>query len=134
MENKLIKLITKSIQKLSEGEPDILAVYLLGSILQGSMRPDSDIDLGIMLEPGSNISSLTKEKLAGILSYKMGRTVDIGEVSNKNLVYAREAFLKGRLVYTKNKTRTNLYRANLLGMYLQYNLDRQEVVNAYKTR
>jgi hypothetical protein len=28
--------------------------------------------------------------------------VDIGEVSNNNLVYAREALLKGKLIYTKN--------------------------------
>jgi len=97
------------------------------------MRPDSDIDLGIMLEPGRNISSLTRVKLAGSLAYEMGRTVDIGEVSSNNLVYAREALLKGKLIYTKNEERTNLYRANLLGMYIQYNLDRQEVVNAYKT-
>lgn len=125
--------LTHNIKALLGKEPAILAVYLLGSALTGSMRPDSDIDLGLMIEPGLKISSLLRANISGSLSYKMGRTVDLGEISTNNLVYAREALLKGKLIYTKNKYRTNLYRANLLGMYLQYNIDRQEVVNAYKT-
>lgn len=129
----LIKRIKESIQKLSENEPDILALYLLGSALNESMRSDSDIDIGLMMEPGIKMSSLVRAKLSNILSCEMGRTVDLGEVSSNNLVYAREALLKGKLIYTKNKYRTDLYRANLLGMYLQYNIDRQEVVNAYRT-
>ncbi len=129
----LFKRIKKSIQRLSDNEPDILASYLLGSTLNGSMRSDSDIDIGLMMEPGKKMSSMARAKLSGILSYEMGRTVDLGEISSGNLVYAREALLKGKLIYTKNKYRTDLYRANLLGMYLQYNMDRQEVVNAYRT-
>ncbi len=130
---ELIERLTYSIQKLFENEPDILAVYLLGSALNSTMRPDSDIDLGLMIKPGSKMSSLIRAKLAGVLSYEMGRNVDLGEVSSSNLVYAREAFFKGKLLYTKDKEMANLYRANLLGMYLQYNIDRQEVVDAYRT-
>ena len=73
--------------------------------------------------------SLLKAKF----SCEMGRNVDLGEISSSNLVYAREAILKGKLLYTKNEEMTNLFRANLLGMYLQYNIDRQEVINAYRT-
>lgn len=130
---ELIERLTDNITKLFENEPDILAVYLLGSALNSTMRSDSDIDLGLMIKPGLKMSSLIRAKLAGNLSYKMGRNVDLGEISSSNLVYAREAFLKGKLLYTKDKDLTNLYRANLLGMYLQYNIDRQEVVSAYRT-
>ena len=129
----IIKKIEEHIQKLLEKEPHILAVYLLGSTLNGSMRPDSDIDLGLMVEPGYKISALERANLSSNFSYEMRRTVDLGEISSNNLVYAREALLKGKLIYTKNKDRANLNRANLLGMYLQYNYDRQEVVNAYRT-
>lgn len=129
----LIKRITECTKNLVGSEPGVLAVYLLGSIMNGSMRPDSDIDIGLMMEPGFKMPGLTRVKLSGRFSNEMGRTVDLGEISSKNLVYAREALLKGKLIYTKNEDRANLYRANLLGMYLQYNMDRQEVVNAYST-
>ena len=127
----LVNKITECTKKLVESESGLLAAYLLGSIINGSMRADSDIDIGLMMEPGLKMSGLTRVKLSGRFSNEMGRTVDLGEISSKNLVYAREALLKGKLIYTKNEDRANLYRANLLGMYLQYNIDRQEVVNAY---
>ncbi|MCK5197042.1 MAG: nucleotidyltransferase domain-containing protein, partial [Spirochaetales bacterium] len=103
-----------------------------GSIQNGNSRPDSDIDLGIMLEPGRKMSSLRRIELANKLSYELGRTVDMGEVSSRNLVYTREALLKGHLLFQKDFNKTNLYRANLLGLYIQFNLDRQEVINAYR--
>lgn len=129
----LVEEIKDRVKIMAEKETNILAVYLLGSAAKGTLRSDSDIDLGVMLEPGVKMSSLKRIELANSLSYKLKRTVDMGEVSSKNLVYAREALLKGILLYTKNQNRANLYRANLLGLYIQFNLDRQEVVDAYRT-
>lgn len=125
----LIELIEKTVQNIVE--EDILAVFLLGSAFRGDMRPDSDIDLGIMPEPGVKISALKRASLAGRLSLELKRTVDVGEISSKNLVYAREALLKSKLVYQKDLDRMNLYRATLLGMYIQFNLDRREVLSEY---
>ena len=131
--SRLFDEINISIQPLLEKEPDILAVYLLGSALYGSLRPDSDIDIGLMMKPGHKLSSLLKANISCDLSFELKRTVDVGQISSNNLIYAREALLKGKLIYTKNEAETNLYRANLLGMYIQFNMDRQEVVNAYST-
>lgn len=130
----LIKEIKDSVERMAEKETNILAVYLLGSAARGTLRADSDIDLGVMIEPGLKISTLKRTELANSLSYKLRRTVDMGEISSKNLIYAREALLKGILIYTKNQNRVNLYRSNLLGLYIQFNFDRQEVVDAYRTR
>jgi len=127
-----IQSIKDNVMKMADKEPDILAVYLLGSARNGYLRQDSDIDLGIMLEPGKKISSLKRTELANKLSYELRRTVDMGVVSSGNLVYAREAMLKGDILYQKDLDKTNLYRANLLGMYIQFNQDRQEVVHAYR--
>lgn len=84
-----------------------------------------------MLEPDAEFAVLKRLETAGTLSYELGRTVDIGVVSSRNLVYAREVLLKGKLLYSKNNERVNLIRANLLGMYIQFNMDRKEVVDAY---
>lgn len=59
--------------------------------------------------------------------------MDLGEISSRNLVYAREVLLTGIPVYRKDSERVDLLRANLLGMYIQFNLDRKEVLDAYKT-
>ena len=129
-----INHIKKRVEVAAEEENGILAVFLLGSAAIDTLRPDSDIDIGIIMEPGSLLGAVKRLELAGELSYKLGRTVDIGIVSSKNLVYAREALLKGKLLYSRDVERTNMIRANLLGMYIQFNIDRREVVNAYTPR
>ena len=128
---KYIDFIRKRVEKAAEEENSILAVFLLGSAAAGTLRPDSDIDLGVISEPGVELGALKRLEIAGALSYELGRTVDIGVVSSRNLVYAREALLKGKLLYSKDRDRVNLIRANLLGMYVQFNMERKEVVDAY---
>ncbi len=128
----MIQKITKSIEKLAEREPFIVAVYLLGSILDDRLRADSDIDLAVMIDSGQKMRALKRADIAGSLSYELGRLVDLGEISSRNLVYAREALLKGKLIYQRDRDKVNLVRANLLGMYVQFNMDRQEVLDAYR--
>ena len=71
-------------------------------------------------------------RIANDLAYKLERSVDLGEISSANLVYSREAFLTGVPVFQRNPEKASLRRAGLLGMYIQFNLDRKEVLNAYR--
>ena len=129
---KLIETIKKYSEDYFHKDTRILTVYLLGSALTGNMRPDSDIDLAIMPEHGVRIDPLERLEFANDLAYKFERSVDIGEISSANLVYSREALLKGLVIYQKDHEKNALYRANLLGMYIQFNLDRKEVLDAYR--
>ena len=96
------------------------------------MRIDSDIDLALMFEPGLSMNILERQDMANTLSYELKRTVDLGEISNRNLVYTREVLLTGIPVYVKDSDKVNLLRANLLGLYVQFNQDRKEVLDAYR--
>lgn len=129
----LLNNIEEKVKLFLERQEDILAVYLLGSALTGTLKYESDIDLGIMMEPGKKLSVLKRIELAGILSYELKRNVDMGEISSRNLIYAREALLKGIPVFQRDSEKVNLYRSNLLGLYIQFNFDRQEVLNAYRS-
>ena len=117
-----------------EEDKRILAVYLLGSGARGELRKDSDIDLGLLLFNGETIGAKERADLAGRLSYEMGRTVDIGIVSSKNLVYAKEALLTGKKIFDRDRSRSTVASATLLGMYIRFNEDRKEVLDAYRTR
>ncbi|MCK5736182.1 MAG: nucleotidyltransferase domain-containing protein [Spirochaetaceae bacterium] len=135
MEEKadIVEIITQKIQELCRIDSRILAVFLMGSAARNTMRPDSDIDLAIMFEPEEQIGALERAEIAGTLSYDFAQDVDLGEITSKNLIYAREALLTGIPIYMKDSDRVNLIRANLLGMYIQFNRDRKEVLDAYKT-
>ena len=129
MDKKEIKLIIK---KYLYKDPFILAVSLLGSAKEGRMTQGSDIDIALMLYPGNSLDSYKKMKIIKDLSFELERLADIGEISSTNLVYSREALLKGEIIFSRDTDLFQNIRANLLGMYLQFNLEREEVINAYR--
>jgi len=131
-DQKLIDKIRRIAAALATKDTRILALYLLGSVARGEQRPDSDIDIGLMPEPGQHISALERVQLANSMAVELKRSVDLGEISSKNLVYSFEALMKGTALYKRDSDRADLYGANLLGMYQQFNYERREVLDAYR--
>jgi uncharacterized protein len=121
-----------AIQRRLEQDKRVLAAYLLGSAASGRMRPDSDLDLALMTMPEAKMSSRDRIVLAAELGLDLGIVVDIGELSSKNLIYAREAILTGRRIFTRDPFQADLKACTLLGMYCRFNEERQEVLNAYR--
>ena len=125
--------IRKAVIAVFKEYSEVIAVFLLGSTASGNSRPDSDIDLAILTDGGESLDPVIRVNIANVLSYQLSKPVDLGQISSKNLVFAREALLKGDPVFVRDEERMNMIRATLLGMYIQYNLDRKEVVDAYST-
>ncbi len=113
-------------------DPRILALYLLGSAAQDRLRPDSDLDIALMADPESPLPPLEQHRLASRLALRLGRPIDLGEISSRNLDYANQAFLTGLPLYKQDETAADLYRASLLGLYLEFNESRQEILHAYQ--
>ncbi len=110
----------------------ILAVYILGSAYRNQMGPDSDIDLCILPESGIFFSTMDKLALGQDLAVEMNHNVDVGILSSKKHVYASEAIFKGQALYKKDIHRCDNYIASLTGMFFQLNLDRREILDAYR--
>ena len=125
--------IRKAVIAVFKEYSEVIAVFLLGSTASGNSRPDSDIDLAVLTDGGKILDPVIRVNIANLLSYQFSKPVDLGQISSENLVFAREALLKGDPVFVRDAEKMNLIRANLLGMYIQYNIDRKEVVDAYST-
>ncbi|TVQ96646.1 MAG: nucleotidyltransferase domain-containing protein [Spirochaetaceae bacterium] len=123
--------ITDAVTDTGSRDTRVLAFYLLGSAAQNRLRHDSDVDIALMPMPGTVISSIERAGIAHALSYRLRRTVDLGELSTRNLVYANEVLHTGALLYSKDPAATALVAANLLGLYLEFNERRQEVTRAF---
>ena len=130
--NALVETIRRYTKEILSDDARILAVYLLGSAIRENLGSESDIDLALMLEAGAEMSWLERLKIANDLTFKLERSVDLGEISSANLVYSREAFLTGVPIFQRSPEKASLRRAGLLGMYIQFNLDRKEVLDAYR--
>lgn len=114
--------------------PRIEAAYLLGSAAKNTMRPDSDIDVAILVRAGDTFSDVERCELGADLSFNLGYVMDIGMLSSTNLIYAKEAILTGRCVFKRDNFVVDMAVTMLLAMYCNFNEERQEVLNAYHIR
>lgn len=113
--------------------PSILAAYLHGSTAKGTARPDSDIDIAVLPEPGQQIPLKTRLECAGELEGILGCPVDIGELSTRNLVYSKEVAVGGQEIFSSNRFESERFIATCLAMYAELQQQRNEVLDAYTT-
>ena len=109
----------------------VAAVYLLGSVVKGTMRSDSDIDIAILPRNDMSISLQDRIALIGSLSLALRHEVDLGIITAQNLIYASEAILTGKRFLTLDTAYVDQTEMRLLGGYLQLRFDRREVEEAY---
>ena len=124
----------QSIQTIFAKDRRINAAYLLGSSARGTLNPDSDIDIGLLLFQDQVLSFQDRLDLTAKIEKIMERELDLGILDRNNLIYAKEAFLTGRCIYCLNKSHRNLYVATTLGMYIELRELRKEVEHAYLAR
>ena len=117
--------------RLLRDDGRISAVYLHGSQARGEARPDSDVDLGILPVAGVTFTDYERALLASDLGLLLHKTVDAGEVSSRNLVYAKEVIYKGVPVFVRDEGYARLMEMTLLSMYASFNEDRKEVMDAW---
>ena len=123
-------VIEQVIQVLKK-TPGLCAAYLHGSALSGNRHPESDIDIALLPFPGSNLTSLDRLALAAELEAIVHAPVDLGVLSQSNLVYCKEVICKGERLFTHDRLASDLFAAQALSMYVQLQRQRKEVIDAY---
>lgn len=83
--------------RLLELEP--VAIYLFGSQATGETRPDSDIDLAVLLPKGKELPTLTRLAIIDRLQEIAGRKVDLVVVNAARLPLQFEIIHTGHVLY-----------------------------------
>jgi predicted nucleotidyltransferase len=109
----------------------VAAAYLLGSAAEGRLRSDSDVDIAILSLTPKGLPLLERLHLAAELSSIVGREVDLGVLTTRNLVYAKEAVTRGRLIFDRDHLVTARFEMYTLSMYASLQEARREVLRAY---
>lgn len=117
---------------LLDDYPGALAWFLLGSAAGDALRSDSDVDLAVLPLDGHQFDPTALVRLSGELSLVLGREVDLGVLDSSNLVYAKEALLSGILITSRDAALVLGQKARLLALYLTFQEDRKEVLDAYR--
>lgn len=109
----------------------IAAAYLIGSGAEGRLRADSDVDIALLPARGTTLTVPERMDLAADLAALAGRTVDLGILQTGNLVYAKEAVARGRLIHERDPAARSRFAALVLSMYADLQENRREVLHAY---
>lgn len=82
----------------------IILAYLFGSVARGKDGPLSDIDIAVKFSVNFTVDEQEKRanRMAHVLENKLGREVDLKNISNSPSVLKRQILLHGQLLFCKD--------------------------------
>jgi predicted nucleotidyltransferase len=87
------------VSRLRLAFPELLAVYAFGSRVQGTSRPDSDIDLAVLV--AGYADPLTLWDAAGALADQLGQPVDLLDLRAASTVMQHQVLTGGQQLWAR---------------------------------
>jgi predicted nucleotidyltransferase len=100
--------------------PDIWAIYVYGSVARGTERPDSDLDVALLLPPGQVLPNPLE--LTATLADATGREVDIADLRRAGNVLRNEVLTHGVPVYVAHPEQVLAWEAGAMSEYADHRM------------
>jgi predicted nucleotidyltransferase len=94
---------------VADALPDAWAIYVFGSAARGDDTPESDLDLAVLLPPGSSIPD--KLGLITDVAVAIGRDVEIVDLRRANLDLVHALLNEGRQLLVRREEETLVWEA-----------------------
>lgn len=107
-------------------------VYLFGSASTGRMRTDSDFDLAFCSDVVN--SDYEVFMTAQALADKLGREVDLVDLSKASEVFRAEIVRSRKIIFERDRQRRYWFETNVLEAYALLNERRKPVLDRIKER
>jgi predicted nucleotidyltransferase len=122
--------INNIIDTVRRHHPNVQGVYLFGTFGTDMERPDSDLDLALLLPAAEAM----KEKNLAIgacrdgLEELSGRVVDLINLREANTVFQNEIMTEGRLIYVANENEIDAFEMKVMSAYQKLNEERAAIL------
>ncbi|HEY5619182.1 MAG TPA: nucleotidyltransferase domain-containing protein [Vicinamibacterales bacterium] len=113
--------VTRAVRRCLAKQRDVSAGYLFGSVAGGRARPDSDIDVGVLLDPCARRGDTLSRRLTLMaeLGAALGRSdVDVVILDDAPPLLAHRVLSKGRLVFERSRAARVRFQVRTAGRYL----------------
>ncbi len=126
------EMMGRLLQVLQESFPELLAVYLFGSVVLGQMHEGSDIDLAVLNENKLHEQDVwkTAQKLAMIA----GRDVDLVDLRSASSVMRMQVISEGRRLVCSNEMVCEVFEDFVFSDYARLNEERAGILHDIQQR
>lgn len=124
--NELNELIDNLVETILRDFPDAQAIYLYGSVARGEQRPDSDIDLAVLLprERARSAGELTMRETHLGLERLARRSVDLVNLRLASSVLQNQIVSTGNCIYLADEFARREFEMLSLSYYMKLNEER----------
>jgi len=114
------------VQTIRDAVPDVIAVYLFGSMARGDESVRSDLDLAMLgrrpLDP------VFRWELQQRLAVAAGRDVDLVDLRAASTVLRVQVLRDGQILFECDANARALFEATALSMYARLNEERRGII------
>jgi uncharacterized protein len=112
------------------GLPDTQAIYLFGSYASGDARPESDVDIALLLPPrqARELHSFYSTSLHRELQEMLSREVDLINLRQVPTVFQKEVVMGGKRIDCRDQYEADEFEMLVLSFYQKLNEERADVM------
>lgn len=113
--------------------PDTQAIYLFGSYGTEYARPDSDLDLALLLPHETAVAHLTLALTPAwsALQETVGREIDLINLRQANTVFQNEVINTARVIYDSDTGAREVFEMQVLSAYQKLSEERRDILESF---
>ena len=96
----------RELHHIARRQPEIVAVWIFGSAVRGTLRFDSDVDVAVLFAPGTVDRGQALAAFAARLeAFTSPYHVDAVDIAEQCVIFAHEVLCTGKLVFEGDRAR-----------------------------
>lgn len=112
--------------------PNLIGIYLYGSLGTPYENKESDIDLAVLTATSISFQSLWQ--LSQEIAIKINKDVDLISLREASTVLCFQILTKGQRIYCSDQNKCDEFEMLAYSNYLRLNEERKEIIDAIKKR
>jgi len=123
---------SKIIRAILNHHPEIQAIFLFGSYGTEDERPESDVDIALLLTPNDSkrLGSLLAGNLHSELERLLSKDVDLINLRQVSTVLQKEIIAANRCIYQGDKHAEEEFEMLMLSQYQKLNDERKGIIES----
>lgn len=106
--------------------PELIALYRFGSSVEGSLRPDSDLDYAVLAR--NRLDPVQRFEIQEDLAARLRRPVDLVDLRSASTVMRAQVISRGVALVVRDPVAAERFEVTVYASYARLNEERREIL------